>query len=219
MTDVDALAVALARRIVGFRHTDISEHAREVARKCLVDTVGVTLAGSPGPEAGIAAAVHASGGGGARALGRDEILTALDAALVNGTASHALDFDDFSGTLGGHQSAPVTSALLALASGSRVSGSDLLMAYVVGCEVSILLAPAVHPHHYDKGWHPTATLGVFGTAAAAAKLLGLDEARTATALAIGLARIRDQGELRNDDEAAPCGTHRQVGPDGGAAGG
>lgn len=183
MTD-PALAIALARRIVAFRDEDVTEHADEVARKCLVDTVGVTIAGASGPEVDIVAAVHGSGQGDAIALGRQERFAPLDAALMNGTASHALDFDDFSGTLGGHQSAPVTSALLAIASTSPVTGRDLLTAYVVGCEVSILLATAVHPHHYDKGWHPTATLGVFGTAAASAKLLGLDVERTATALAI-----------------------------------
>jgi 2-methylcitrate dehydratase PrpD len=188
MTDASAadapLAASLGRRVAAFAWDEVSERAAEVARKCFADTVGVTLAGSQGPEATIVAAVHGPSSGDALVVGRSTRLAPLEAAIVNGTASHALDFDDFSGTLGGHQSAPITSALLALASGREVSGRDLLTAYVVGCEVTILLAPVVHPHHYDKGWHPTATLGVFGTAAACARLLDLDAERTTIALAI-----------------------------------
>lgn len=178
------LAVGLGHLVAAFGADAVPEHVAEIARRCLVDTVGVTLAGSAEQEARIVAAVHGSTEGDAVVLGRPERVGALEAALVNGTAAHALDFDDLSGVLGGHPSAPVVSALLALASRRRVRGEDLLTAYLVGCEVSILLAPAVNPHHYDKGWHPTATLGVFGTAAACAKLLALDGEQTATALAI-----------------------------------
>jgi len=108
----------------------------------------------------------------------------LDAALVNGTASHALDFDDCNNTFGGHPSVPILPALFALADETGASGRDFLAAYVTGFETETKIALAVHFHHYMKGWHPTATLGVFGAAAASAKLMGLDRERTATALAI-----------------------------------
>lgn len=179
-----SIAVGLGRLVAAFSPDAVSERAAEVARKCLVDTIGVALAGSSEPETRIVAAIHGSSQGDAVVLGRPERAGALEAALVNGMAAHALDFDDMSEVLGGHPSAPVVAALLALASHRSSTGAEFLTAYIVGCEVSISLAPAVHPHHYDKGWHPTATLGVFGVAAACANLLGLSAEETATALAI-----------------------------------
>jgi 2-methylcitrate dehydratase PrpD len=116
--------------------------------------------------------------GGSRRIGT------LEAALVNGVASHALDFDDCNNTLGGHPSAPILPALFALADETGASGRDFLAAYVAGFETECKLALGVHFHHYTKGWHPTATLGVFGSAAACSKLLKLTEEKTATALAI-----------------------------------
>ena len=74
--------------------------------------------------------------------------------------------------------------LVALGEERHLPGEALLAAYVVGVEVEVRLARAVNFHHYDKGWHPTSTLGVFGAAAAASRVLGLDARRTATALAI-----------------------------------
>ena len=103
---------------------------------------------------------------------------------MNGTASHALDYDDFSSDFGGHQSVPLVAPLFALAEERGGSGMQVVLAYVAGMEAMIRLARAVHFVHYDKGWHPTATLGVFGAASACAHLLGLDAPRTATALAL-----------------------------------
>src|SRR5205814_1903781 len=112
-----------------------------------------------------------------------------DAALVNGTAAHALDFDDVSNSLGGHPSAPILPAIFALGEvldrpEKPVGGRDFITAYVAGFETETRIARGVHFHHYEKGWHPTATLGVFGAAAASCHLLGLDRAKTAQALAI-----------------------------------
>ncbi len=76
--------------------------------------------------------------------------------------------------MGGHHSVPLVSTLLALAEERGGTGEDLIAAYVIGVEVEIRLARAVNFHHYDKGWHPTATLGIFGTAAAACHLMKLD---------------------------------------------
>ena len=119
--------------------------------------------------------------GGALVFGTARRTSALDAALVNGTATHALDYDDFSGDIGGHQSVPLVAPLFALR-GARRLGRSLVLAYVIGVEAEIRLARAVNFVHYDKGWHPTATLGVFGAAAACSHLIGLDAPRTATAL-------------------------------------
>lgn len=181
-----ALLDQLAERVCAFGFADVTPTALAVAKAGIVDTVGVTLAGLSAPctqllldTPGVATAP-----GDCLVFGTDRRTSALEAALVNGTASHALDYDDFCDAFGGHQSVPLLPALLALAEERHVSGAAVLAAYVVGVEAEIRLARAVHPAHYDKGWHPTSTLGVFGCAAACAHLLGLDAARTATALAI-----------------------------------
>jgi 2-methylcitrate dehydratase PrpD len=115
-------------------------------------------------------------------FGGSDRLDVLSAALINGVAAHALDFDDCSNTLGGHPSAPILPALWTLAGG--VSGRAFIAAYAAGVECECRLARAVHFHHYEKGWHPTATLGTFGSAAACAHLLRLSPDQIATALAL-----------------------------------
>jgi 2-methylcitrate dehydratase PrpD len=179
-------ALQLAARICGFAADNVTELARQRAKDSIIDTVAVTLAGVPEQctqllltTGGIAKAA-----GDSLIFGTDRRTNALDAAFVNGTASHALDFDDFSGVFGGHQSVPLVAPLIALGEERKASGRQLLHAYLVGVETEIKLARAVHYHHYDKGWHPTSTLGTIGAAAAAAYLLKLDPQRTATALAI-----------------------------------
>jgi 2-methylcitrate dehydratase PrpD len=106
------------------------------------------------------------------------------AALANGTAAHALDFDDTNFALMGHPSAPVLSAALAAAELSLASGQDLVHAFLLGFEVETTLGEVINPPHYEHGWHATCTLGTLGAAAAAARLLGLDVGQTAVALAV-----------------------------------
>src|SRR5262249_45471259 len=150
------------------------------AKACIIDTIGVTLAGFPEPCAQILVktAGVATSPGAALVFGTARRTSAHDAALVNGTASHGLHFDAFTCVMGGHHSVPLVSALIALAEERGGTGEDIIAAYVVGVEVEIRFARAVNFHHYDKGWHPTATLGVFGAAAAACHLLKLELART-----------------------------------------
>jgi 2-methylcitrate dehydratase PrpD len=180
------LTERLAEKIVGFDKSQATKPALKAARTAIIDTVGVTLAGIPEPCTQILLDTPgvATSPGSSLIFGTSKRTSALDAALVNGTASHALDYDDFSGALGGHQSVPLVPALYALAEERKLGGQKLLLAYIIGVEVEIRLARAVHNHHYDKGWHPTATLGVFGAAAAVSHLLGFDQEKTATALAI-----------------------------------
>jgi len=176
----------LADHILGFNPESISDAALHTAKAGIIDTIGVTLAGLP--EACTQILLNtpgiANGPGPCLILGTTQRTSALDATLVNGTASHALDFDDFSDLLGGHQSVPLVPVLFALGEEYGLSGADIINAYVVGFEVEHRFAMAVHPHHYDKGWHPTATLGIFGTVAAAARALKLDHKKTSLALAI-----------------------------------
>jgi 2-methylcitrate dehydratase PrpD len=180
-----SIAFELAKRIRALRYEDLPPEALHWAKVGILDYVGVTLAGSREPAARLAAdAIGALAPGSSVVFGMGERIGALDAALVNGAASHALDLDDCNNTFGGHPTAPILPALFALADEAGASGQALILAYVTGFEVETKIALGVHFHHYEKGWHPTATLGVFGAAAACAKLMGLDEPRTATALAI-----------------------------------
>jgi 2-methylcitrate dehydratase PrpD len=164
----------------------LPEPAVSAARRAILDTLGVTLAGTVEPTAARVRAVIA------RRRGTDEatvVGTPLrgpveDAALANGTASHALDYDDLNQSLSGHPSAPILSAALPLAERQRASGAALVAAFVAGVEIEAKLGRAVNPGHYEIGWHATATLGVFGAAASAARLLELSAERTAQALAI-----------------------------------
>ena len=179
-------ALRLAEKICGFTADNVTDLARKRARHSIIDTVAVTFAGIPEACTQILLKTGgiAQGPGEALIFGTDRRTSALDATFVNGTASHALDFDDFSGVFGGHQSVPLVAPLIALGEERKVSGRELLLAYLVGVETEIKLARAVHYHHYDKGWHPTSTLGTIGAAAAAAYLMKLGPQRTATALAI-----------------------------------
>ena len=180
MTIIDGIA----ERIAAINYGDLPPLAVDWAKTAILDTVGVTLAGSREPCAQIVERVLGTGAGECLIFGGDRRAAPLDAALVNGTAAHALDFDDVSNSLGGHPSAPILPALFALGERLDCPGPAFIAAYVAGFETETRIARGVNFHHYDKGWHPTATLGVFGAAAAACHLLGLDRARTAQALAI-----------------------------------
>jgi 2-methylcitrate dehydratase PrpD len=183
---VSTVLERLADRVTSFDAGRVTPKALRVARAGILDTVGVMLAGVPEPATQILLKTPgvADAPGPALVAGTSKRTSLLDATLVNGTASHALDYDDFSGAMGGHQSVPLVAPLLALGEAQGVSGRALVEAYTLGVETEIKLARAVNFHHYDKGWHPTATLGIFGTVAACARLLGLDAERTTAALAV-----------------------------------
>lgn len=180
------IAERIAEAAVALTYERLPSEAIHWAKAGILDYLGVTMAGSSEPAARIACdAVMDQGQTGPSAIfGRPTRPMPLDAALVNGTASHALDFDDISNTMGGHPSAPVLSALFAAADERGAKGKEFIAAYVTGFEVETKIARGVHFHHYTKGWHPTATLGVFGSAVACARLLGLSMSDTVTAIAI-----------------------------------
>ncbi len=179
-----SIAIELAKRITALRYEDLPPEAVRWAKVGILDTVGVTLAGSHDPSAQLVAQTLLLAPGPAPVFDGSGRVGVFDAALINGTASHALDFDDCNNTLGGHPSAPVLSALFALAAQTGATGREFITAYVAGFETECKIALAVNFYHYTHGWHPTATLGVFGAAAACARLMRLSEAQTATALAI-----------------------------------
>jgi len=124
-------------------------------------------------------------------LGRSERLGALDAALMNGYLSHALDYDDVHESVRGHPSAVILSALLAEAEERGASGAEFLAAYIIGIETMCRLGIAIGSRHYEEGWHNTSTLGVIAAAAACSRLASLDVETTVQAL--GLAATQAGG--------------------------
>ena len=183
------LAREMAVRIAGMSYGDLSDEAVYWGKIALLDTIGVTLAGS-GEDAPrvLEDVIGAQDGGPSLLFGSDRRVGPLDAALVNGTSAHALDFDNTASNIGGHVSAVMVPALIAAGDAYGSSGKDLLLAHAAGFETA-RIGLAVNPDHSEKGWHPTSTLGVFAVTAACARLLGLtiDEIETALALSTSLA--------------------------------
>ena len=173
-----------ASKLSGLTFNQFDQDVIHWAKVGILDTVGVTLAGSREPCAEILSGVLEGSTGHSVIFGKNKSCSALDAAFINGTASHALDFDDCNNTMGGHPSVPIVPALFALCDEIVVTGKDFISAYVAGFEVETKIAMMVNFHHYTKGWHPTATLGVFGAAAACAHLLKLNEHQIKVALAL-----------------------------------
>jgi 2-methylcitrate dehydratase PrpD len=158
--------------------------ARGVAKNAWLDTVGVMLAGSVEPSARIAQRLCATEHGSCHVVGASMLASPEAAALANGTAAHALDYDDMCFVSLAHPSAPLVAASLSAGELIGASGRDLLDAYVVGFEIECVLGRTVNPSHYARGWHCTSTLGAIGTAAAAARLLGCGPAEAAHAISI-----------------------------------
>ena len=164
----------IASFVSEFQSGSVPSAAIERAKLALIDFTGVAIAGSVEPVAKIVAShVGRSARGNATVIATDFRANAADAALANAVAGHALDFDDSSFVLGGHPSVTLLPALLAVGEERGSCGRDILDAYVIGFEVMMKFARAVNFEHYEKGWHPTATLGTFGAAAAVARLLRL----------------------------------------------
>jgi 2-methylcitrate dehydratase PrpD len=175
----------LARYLVKSRWEDIPQRVRHEASRALLNWLGCAVGSCRHEtvERALAAVRPFAGPPQAAVLGRDERLDILHAALINGISSHVLDFDD-THSKAIHPSAPVLPALLAYAEWRTVSGAELVHAFVLGVEAEERVGLSVFPEHYEAGWHITGTAGVFGAAAAAGKLLGLDEQRMAWALGI-----------------------------------
>ena len=140
------LAQELARRSAALRFEDLPADVVHWAKIGILDTVGVTLAGCGEPCAQIVRKI-AGNGGASLVFGTAERTGALDAALANGVAAHALDFDDMNNTLGGHPSAPILPALFALADERPVSGRAFIAAFVAGFETECKIGSGVHFHH------------------------------------------------------------------------
>jgi len=183
----------LARFIVSARIADMPEAVRHEARRTLLNWVGCAIGGSQHETVtnAVTALTPFFGAGQATLFGRSERTDVLHAAMLNGISSHVLDFDDTHAQTTIHPAAPVAPAILAMAEYRPVSGRDFIEALVIGVETECRIGKAVVPAHYDHGWHITGTAGVFGSAAAAGKLLGLNEPQMSWAL--GLAASQPVG--------------------------
>lgn len=183
----------LARYLAAAHFEDLPEPVRAEAARSLLNWMGVAIGGSRHEAVEIALAAVSPFAGPARAtiVGRAERLDIMNAALLNGISSHVFDFDDTDLATAVHPSAPVIPVLLALAEHGKVSGRDFINALVLGIEAECRIARAVTPAHQEAGWHATGSVGAFGAAVAAGKLLGLDETRMCHAL--GLAATQPVG--------------------------
>lgn len=192
---MSGLADRLWERFGRLAVDEVPSEVAAVAGHSILDWFGCALAGSREPLSAILRAELSSQAGHCTLIGTEQRADRYRAALINGAAGHALDFDDSSGVMGGHPSAPLVPALLALCEAEGRTGADLLVAYVVGAEVQARIGAAIGPEHYAKGWHVTSTVGVFGAAAGCSRLLGLDADRFGAAL--GLAASSSAGVKAN----------------------
>ncbi len=150
-----------------------------------IDTLAVSIAGRDDPPVGIALQLGERwGAGNCRIIGHSQQLSAPMAALVNGTAAHALDFDDNFDPAKAHASAVLVPAILALADERDLETSRLIDAFIVGLQILGKVGQSVNPFHRSRGWHATATLGTIGAAAACARLLQLNATQTAHAISL-----------------------------------
>ena len=187
------LTRTLAERACAVTYEALPAEVRELARQCVLDYIGVGLAGADDELARILLddATEAGGNEQAAVIGHSARLPVLAAALVNGAITHALDYDDVNLAMPGHPSVAILPALLALAEQRKASGKAVIAAFVAGYETCCRVGMALRPGHYTRGFHATGTVGAFGAAAACAHLLGLDA--EATGRALGIAGTQSAG--------------------------
>jgi 2-methylcitrate dehydratase PrpD len=176
----------LAKFLVSNKAADLPEAVRHEGARALLNWAGCAVGAAKHEtvKRTLAALDEFSGPRVATILGRRERVDIFQAALLNGATSHTFDFDDTHLKTVIHPSAPVLPAILALAEHRPVSGRDFLHAFILGVETECRIGLSVMPNHYNAGWHNTATLGVFGAAAAAGRLLKLNEQQMVWALGI-----------------------------------
>ena len=157
-----------------------------LVRRAALDTLGVMLAGASEPVARVVRRVVRAEGGLplATVIGTSWKTSPSRAALANGVAGHAHDFDDTNFALMGHPSVPLLATLLATGEAEMADGRAVVGGYVVGFEVGAALGRALNPDHYTRGWHATASIGTLACAAAAARVMGLDVSETRHALGV-----------------------------------
>lgn len=182
----------LSEIAVQARYEDVPEAAREQAKRMMMDTIGVALAASDSrclsimkDWCGVSVDTdRLTGTGGAHIIGSANVRPPEQAALVNGTMAHHLNYDDISNRGAGHPSAPILPAVLAIAESIDASPEEAITAFVLGVETEHAMAKTLNPGIYTLGWHPTAIFGQIGAAVASGKILGLGVDQMANAIGI-----------------------------------
>jgi 2-methylcitrate dehydratase PrpD len=181
-----AATASLVQFVGDVRYAGLSDEVRHYARRHVLDTVGVMIAGAAGEVATRAEAVLAAVRlpGHVPVPGRARRADLIDAAFLGGTAAHGIELDDGFTQGSVHPGCVVIPAALALACARRNNGRALMEAVVTGYEAVIAIGRACHPDLRQRGFHPTAAVGVFGAAAAAGKLAALSPERLAHAFGL-----------------------------------
>ncbi len=180
----------LTRRLgelaLSYRHETLPAEARAMAVRCILDATACSLAGLNEPAVVMVRGEVADQGGRAEStlLGSSLRVPAGGAALANGTAAHALDYDDVNLAIPGHATAVVMPAVLALGEAIGASGRETVAAFVAGYEIACRVGLLVAPGHYERGFHASSTVGGIGAAAACANLLRLSTTQAASALSL-----------------------------------
>lgn len=175
----------LSRLVLGIDSDRATETAYLWARHALLDYCACAIAGSRQPLSDKIIGIHGgSDGTGCTVAGREVTASPMDAALINGTLAHALDYDDVNSRGRGHPSVAIVPAVLALAEDRGASGRETLLATLAGHEAFAQIGDRWGLGHYDRGFHATGTLGTFASAAACAHLIGLKPDVTRRALGI-----------------------------------
>jgi 2-methylcitrate dehydratase PrpD len=192
----------LAEFVTASRWEQLPSGLRHEGKRSLLNFIGCALGVAHGApiEMALRTLLPLTGAEGVTIFGRTERLDPLGAAFVNAVGGNLLDYDDTHLRTVIHPTAPVAPAALALAEQRGSSGAEMLHAFILGAEVACRIGNAVSPGHYARGWHITSTCGIFGSAAASARLLGLDANQTWHAL--GIAASQSAGVVENLPSAA-----------------
>ena len=199
--EAQGAGTAFADFVAGTVWADITAQNHEAKRSILnFFATALGSANDPAVTAALRTLLPFSGAATSAVIGRPERLDALGASFLNAISANLLDFDDTHLDTIIHPAAPVAAPVLALAQARGFSGQAVLTAFILGVEVECRVGNAVSPGHYARGWHITSTCGVFGAAAACAKLLELPADQISNA--IGIAASQSAGIVENLPSAA-----------------
>jgi 2-methylcitrate dehydratase PrpD len=199
--EVSGVSRTLAELVAATSWADVAAQQHEAKRSILnFFATALGSAHDPAVTTALRTLLPFSGAATSTVIGRTERLDMMGTAFVNAISANLLDFDDTHPETIIHPAAPVAAPLLALAEAHGLPGRDVLTAFILGVEVECRIGNAVSPRHYARGWHITSTCGIFGAAAACAKLLGLPVDGIANA--IGIAASQSAGNVENLPTAA-----------------
>lgn len=198
-----SLRESFSEFIVNTGFGDLPKEVVDETKRCILDYVGVALAGSKVGLAPLITDIFSKQGGTQEAtlIGDGRKIPAANAALVNSIKGHTLDMDDCQRYASGHPGILTIPAGLALAESKNVTGKELIEAIVVGYEMFMRIATAINPSHLRKGFHTTGTVGPFAAAAVSSKILGLNKKQVENALSIaglqsaGLLEVTNSGQM------------------------